>query len=98
MRAGTHVELPVKCCKNPDFNQNLNTSMHFVKKKHPAPNFMNFNSLLQGLRSCGMSPGRQVARATKSGTLAPNISGTTVWNLLHFTLVSPRILTCSQNS
>ena len=38
------------------------------------------------------NPGRQVARTTKVCTVAPNICGFLVWNLLHITLMAPRIL------
>jgi hypothetical protein len=38
------------------------------------------------------NPGRQVARATTFCTVAPNICGSSVWNLLHVTLQVPRIL------
>jgi hypothetical protein len=37
------------------------------------------------------NPGRQVARATKFCTVAPNISGFSVWTFLHITLLAPRI-------
>jgi hypothetical protein len=40
-------------------------------------------------------PGRQVAVATKPCTVAPNICGSPVWNLLHVTILAPRILTYS---
>jgi hypothetical protein len=41
------------------------------------------------------NPGRQVARTNKFYTVAPNIGGFWVWNLLHVTLLSSRILRCS---
>ena len=36
--------------------------------------------------------GSQVAQATKFGLVMPNIYGSSVWNLLHITLLVPRIL------
>ena len=38
------------------------------------------------------NPGRQVARSTKFCTAAPNMCGSSVWNLLHVTFLAPRIL------
>jgi hypothetical protein len=38
------------------------------------------------------NPERQVAVATKFLTVAPNIWGSAVWNLLHVVLLTPRIL------
>ena len=38
------------------------------------------------------NPGRQVAPPEKFGTVAPNICGPAVCNLLHVTLLAPRIL------
>jgi hypothetical protein len=37
-------------------------------------------------------PGRQVARATKFFMVVPNIRGSSVWNLLHVTLLAPTVL------
>lgn len=37
-------------------------------------------------------PGSQVAVATKFSKLAPNVCGFLVWNFLHFTIMTPRIL------
>jgi len=37
-------------------------------------------------------PERQVALTTKFGTVEPNICGSSVWNLLVFTILEPRIL------
>jgi len=36
--------------------------------------------------------GHQVTMATKLCTVAPNICGSSVWNLLHVTFLMPRIL------
>ena len=38
------------------------------------------------------NPGRQVTRTTKFCAVAPNIFGSSVWNLLHVTILAPRIL------
>ena len=38
------------------------------------------------------NPGRQVARTTIYFVVPPNICGSSVWNLLHVTLLEPRIL------
>jgi hypothetical protein len=38
------------------------------------------------------SPGRQVSVANNFCTVAPNICGPSVWNVLHVTLLTPRIL------
>jgi hypothetical protein len=46
------------------------------------------NGWLQGCTN----PGRRVARATKFCMVATNICGSSVWNLLHFTLLASRIL------
>lgn len=37
------------------------------------------------------NPGRQVTRATKFCNLSPNICGSSVWIVLHLTLLGPRI-------
>ena len=39
-----------------------------------------------------MNPGRQVARLTKFCSAAPNMCGSSVWNLLHVIFLAPRIL------
>jgi hypothetical protein len=38
------------------------------------------------------NPGRQVAVATNICAVAPDICGSSVWNLLHVTHLAPRIL------
>jgi len=38
------------------------------------------------------NPGRQVARAMKFCTVAPNLCGAPVWNLLHVNFLALRIL------
>jgi hypothetical protein len=38
------------------------------------------------------NPGPQLAQATKFCTMAPNICGSSIWNLLHVTLLASRIL------
>jgi hypothetical protein len=38
------------------------------------------------------NPGHQVIRSTKICTAAPNMCGSSVWNLLHVTFLAPRIL------
>ena len=42
-------------------------------------------------QGCAQIPERQVARATKFCTVAPNICRPAVWNLLHVTLLATRI-------
>jgi hypothetical protein len=44
--------------------------------------------LVQGFTN----PGRQPVLGTKFCTVAPNIGGSSVWNLLYVTLLAPRIL------
>jgi hypothetical protein len=39
-----------------------------------------------------INPGRQVVVATKFCTLTPNIFGSSVWNMLHVTILVPKIL------
>ena len=41
-----------------------------------------------------MNPGHQLTMATKFCTIVPNICRSSVWNLLHVTLLAPRIWRC----
>jgi hypothetical protein len=51
------------------------------------------NALLRGLGQGCTNPGRQIAMATEFFfTLAPNMCGPSVWNLLYVVLMAPRIL------
>jgi hypothetical protein len=49
-------------------------------------------TLIYTLQQVCTNPGLQVTRATKFCTVVPNTCGSSAWNLLHVTLLAPRIL------
>ena len=66
----------------------------FFSHASSYPSVLNQNRIFQNLyqlQRC-TNPGHQVGQVTKFWMVVPNICGSSVWNLLHVTLLAPRIL------
>jgi hypothetical protein len=74
---------------------NLDTRHSFVVSLTSRPLYSG-NSTLDTPNIGVHKSRRLVAKVTKSCTVAPNVCVSSVWHLLHVTILAPNILRCSQ--